>query len=129
MSTSPQFATTVNIGSNAVSASQDSSYTSPSHAVTIVSAGSNGTKIEEVVFTGIGTTVAGLVVLYLLDNSSNYHYFDSVVVTVVTPSTTASPFRVVNSYANLFLKSGWSLVATSFSNNQLINVTAFGGDY
>ena len=129
MATTPQFAASINIGSNAVSASQDSSYTSPSHAVTIVTAGANGTKIEEVVFAGIGTTVAGLVVLYLLDSSSTYHYFDSVVVTAVAPSTTASPFRIVNSYPNLFLKSGWSLMATSFSPSQFINVIAFGGDY
>jgi hypothetical protein len=127
MATSPQFAATPNIGSNVLSATQDSSYTAPTHTVTIVTAGSNGTKIEEVDFVGTGTTVAGAVALYLYDGSV-YHYFDTVLISAVTPSTILAPFRQANLYPNLELKSGWSLVATSFAPSQFINVLAFGGD-
>jgi hypothetical protein len=95
MATSPQFAATPNIGSNPLSATADSSYTAPTHTVTIVTAGANGTKIEEIDFIGIGTTVAGVVGLYLYDGST-YHFFDSIAVTAVTPSTTQIPFRQTN---------------------------------
>lgn len=128
MSTQPGFAATPGAGSNVLSASADSSYTAPTHSVVIYTAGGNGSKVEEVDFIGTGTTVAGAIELYLFDGAT-YHHFDSVIVPVVTPSTTTAPFRAANTYFNLFLKSGWTLVATSFVASQLINVVAFGGDF
>lgn len=127
MATSPQFAATPNIGSNVLSSSANASYTSPTNTVTVATAGANGTKIEEVVFIGTGTTVAGVVGLFLYDGTT-YHFFDSILVSVITPSTTQTPFRQANTYSNLELKSGWTLVAASFVSSQLINVVATGGD-
>ncbi len=128
MAANPDFASTPLVGSATLSATADSSYTAPTHAVSVVSAGASGSKIEEVRFVGTGTTVAGVVVLYLYDGT-NYHVYDSVVVTVVTPSTTQGPFEQVNAYPNLELPNGWSLYATSFVASQLINVVATGGSY
>jgi hypothetical protein len=127
MATSPQFAATVNVGSNVVSTTADSSYTAPTHAVTIVTAGANGTKIEEIDAIGTGTTVAGILEFYLFDGTT-YHAFDSILVPAIAPSSTQAPFRQANTYTNLELKSGWSLVATSFVASQNINVIGFGGD-
>ncbi len=127
MATSPQFAATPNIGSNVVSSSANASYTAPTNTVTIVVAGSNGTKIEEVVFIGTGTTVAGVIGLFLYDGST-YHFYDSVVINAITPTTAVPPFRQVNSYGNLELKSGWTLVAATFVGSQLVNIVATGGD-
>ena len=129
MATSPQFTSAVNLGSQPCNATAETSWTAPTHLTpAIVTAGSNGTRIEEITFFGIGTTLAGLVVLYLYDGST-YHAFDSCLVTAVTPSTTVAPFRSSSVYSNLELKSGWSLYAGSFTASQLINVTAFGGDF
>jgi diphthamide biosynthesis methyltransferase len=127
MATSPQYAATPNVGANPVSATADTSYTAPTHAVTIITAGANGTKVEEIDFVGIGTTVAGVIQLYLYDGTT-YHAFYSQVVTVVTPSTTQAPFFAQAYFTNLELKTGWTLVATSFVASQLINVIGFAGD-
>lgn len=126
MATQPQFAATPLLGSNPLSATADTSYTAPSHTVTLVTAGANGSKIEQVDFVGIGTTVAGVVQLYLYDGTT-YHAFASQLVTVVTPSTTQAPFFASQFFSNLILPFGWSLVATSFVASQLINCIAYGG--
>lgn len=128
MATSPQFAATPNIGSNVLSASADSSYTAPTHAVTIVTAGANGTKIEEIDIVGIGTCVAGVVQFYLYDGATYHAWWSYLVTDTTAPSTTVAPLFYQQTFSNLELKAGWSLVATSFVANQLINIVAFGGD-
>lgn len=107
----------------------------PAQAVVILTAGSSGTKIEEIVveasFTTLAaTTVAGLVYLFLYDGST-YHLFDWVQVVAGTGSATAPPFRVSVRYANLWIKTGWSLRASQSiaGNNSILKVHAFGGDY
>jgi len=40
-----------------------------------------------------------------------------------------APFFFQQTFANLELKTGWSLVATSFVVSQLLTVTGFGGDF
>lgn len=131
MATSPQFAATPNVGSAVLTATANvaalSGTPTASSTATIVTAGASGTKIEELVFIGTGVTLAGLVHIFLFD-SSTYHFYDAVAVSVVTPSTSVTPFRQVNPYANLELKSGWTLVCCSSVASQLINVVASGGD-
>lgn len=131
MATSSQFAATPNIGSAVLSATANAASTAgtptASSTATIATAGASGTKIEELVFIGTGVTVAGLVQVFLFDSSA-YHFYDALVIPVVTPSTTQAPFRQVNGYSNLELKSGWTLVCCSTVASQLINVVASGGD-
>lgn len=135
MATSPQFAATPNRGVAAVSATADAAVASSgssitptaSSFVTLLTAGASGTKVEEVRFEGTGTTLAGLVRLYLFDGT-HYWLFDTVVVTVVTPNTTTANFQQVNTYTNLELKSGDTLVVSSTVASQLVNVIALGGD-
>lgn len=90
--------------------------------------GTNGVKIEQVDFVGTGTTLAGVVQLYLYDGTT-YHAFAPQVVTVVTPSTTQAPFFASQFFSNLFIPNGWKLVATSFVASQLINCIAYGGSF
>ena len=127
MASSPAFAATPNISSNVLSATADSSYTAPTHSVTVFTAGSSGSVINVVDFVGAGTTVAGVVQLYLYDGST-YHAWISQLVTAVTPSTTQVPFYASQTFNSRFIKSAWSLVATSFVASQLVNVIAFGED-
>ena len=88
----------------------------------------NGIKIEEIDFVGAGTTVAGVCQLFLYDGTT-YHAWFSQLVTVVTPSTTLAPFFQAQYFTNLEIPYGWSLVATSWVANQLLNVVAFGAAY
>ena len=112
MATNPAFASTVNVGSGLVPATLDTSLTAPTNVTTIVTGGSLGMKVEELVFQGVGTTVASVVNVFLHDGST-YHLYDQVLVTAVTSSTTAIAFRTVRSYSNLLVKSGWTLKVTN----------------
>jgi hypothetical protein len=96
--------------------------------VTLTLGGGQGSKIEEIVIEGTGTTLAGVIVYSLYDGTT-YHSFDSTVVTAVTPSTTTAPFRASQRYTNLILPPGWSLVASSWVASQLAKVTALGGNF
>lgn len=111
-----------------MSATADTSRTAPSTVVTILTAGSGGTKIESLVFEGTGTTLAGVIVVFIYDGST-YHAFYEEAVTAVTASTTAAAYRTERTFDNLVLKSGESLRVTSQVANQLCKVHAFGGDF
>jgi hypothetical protein len=95
--------------------------TATASGVTLTLGGGVGALVQEVVAIGTGTTVAGMVELFTFDGTV-YHHFDTLPVTVVTPSTTIAPFRLVRDYVNLWLAPGWSLVATSWVASQLINM-------
>jgi hypothetical protein len=129
----PQFAAVVDIGAAQLNASVETSLTSPSTTVVIMPAGANGSKIEEIVIHATGAnlttaTAAGLVYIFLYDGT-NYHLYDTIPITAVTPSTTVAPFRVSRTYTNLFVESGWSLRASQSVSGNVLQVEAFGGDY
>lgn len=129
MATAPAFAATPAVGSGLVPATADTSLTAPTNATSILSGGASGTKVEEIVFQGVGTTVAGVVNLFLYDGTT-YNLLDQVLISATTSSTTAVAFRALRQYTNLLVKSGWSLRVTNTvaGNVSLVKVTAFGGD-
>jgi hypothetical protein len=133
MSASPSFASTPNIGAALLGAAESNLQVPVSTSI-IITAGASGTKIEEVVVEAsatslVATTVAGLVYLFLHDGST-YHLFDVITVTAVTASSTAAPFRTLNRYVNLWLKTGWSLRASQsiVGNANILKCEAFGAD-
>jgi hypothetical protein len=128
MAADPVFASTPRHEAVSVSSTADTSRTAPSTYVTLLTAGSSGTKIESLVFEGTGTTVAGVVVVFIYDGST-YHDFYEEAVTAVTASTTAAAYRTERTFDNLILKAGESLRVTSQVASQLIKVHAFGGDF
>lgn len=129
MATAPAFAATVNVGSGLVPATLDTSLTAPTNVTTIVTGGSSGTKVEELIFQAVLTTAAGVVNVFLYDGST-YNLYDQVLIAAVTSSTTAVAWRTNRQYSNLIVKSGWTLrVSQTISTNQSgIKVTATGGD-
>lgn len=130
MSSAPEFASTPALGCGLVPGTFDTSLTAPSNATTILTAGASGSKIEELIFQGVGTTVASVVNVFAHDGST-YHLIDQVLVSAVTSSTTAVAFRTTRQYANLVLENGWTLrVSNTVAGNQsMIKVTALGGDF
>lgn len=130
MASSPNFTGTVNVGSGLTPATADTSRTAPTNVTTVFTAGASGSKVEEIVVEGVGTTVLGVVCLFRHDGST-YHLIDEFLVQAVTPSTTAAAFRQVKTYPNLVLKNGDTLrITTQISGNQsLVKVTCFGGDF
>lgn len=129
MATSPTFAATPNVGSGLIPATLDTSLTAPTNVTTIVTGGANGTKVEELIFQAVGTTVAGNVNVFLYDGS-NYHLYDQVLLTATTSSTTAVAFRTNRQYANLVVPNTWTLKVTGTiaGNQSMVKVTGTGGD-
>lgn len=128
MASTPGFASTVINGSVQVSSSASTSYTSPAAAVIILSAGTSGTKVDEIRLVGTGTTVAGNLNIFAYDGAA-YWIIDTVVVPVITPSTTVGAWVWSKPYPNLILQSGWSLRIASVQANQLVCASAFGGSF
>lgn len=131
MASSPAFAATAVVGAGTVPATADTSLTAPTNVTTVVTGASTGTKIEELAFVGLGTTVAGIVNVFLYDGST-YHLYDEILVSAVTASTTVPAWRTTRQYSNLFLAStSWSLRVTNTvaGNVSLVKVLAFGGSY
>jgi len=126
----PQFASTVNVGSGLAPATLDTSLTAPTNVTTVVTAGSSGTKIEEIVVQGVGTTAAGVLNIFRYDGST-YHLVDQFLITAVTSSTTAVAYRSNRTYENLMLESTDTLrITVTVSGLQsLLKVTCFGGDF
>lgn len=134
MATTAQFASTVNNGAQLLGAVETST-TVPTTTSTLITAGASGTKVEEIVVEAATTsltptTVAGLVYIFLYDGTT-YHLYDTITVTAVTASATVAPFRANKTYANLIIKTGWSVRASQSqsSNASLLKVHAVGGDY
>ena len=135
MATSPAFAATINRGSVALSATADVAVATAgalitpttSSFATVLTAGSSGTKVEEVVIVPTGTVTANTVRLYI-KNGSNYYLRDVYNVPAWTNSTTAAPTPVVTTYTNLELISGDTLVVSCTVASQPLNAIATGGD-
>jgi len=125
MAAAPQFAATPRIGAVSI-ATAESSYTAPTNVGTVMTAGSNGTRIAEVVVKAAATNTLAMIRLFLFDGT-NYWFHDELSLAASTGSATVATTRVSVTYSNLVLPSGWSLRATT-SVSQTTHVTAMGGD-
>lgn len=131
MASTPSFAATSKVGAGLIPGTADTSLTAPTNTTTIVTGASTGTKLEELIFQGVGTTVAGVVNVFLHDGTT-HHLIDQVLVSAVTSSTTAVAFRARRQYQNLLLPStSWTLrvSGTVVGNVSLVKVTALGADF
>lgn len=134
MAVDPQFAATPALGVALLGAAETNLQV-PVNSSVVLTAGANGSRIEEVVVEAAPTTlttatVAGLVYLFLYDGAT-YHLFDTIAVTAVTPSATVAPFRLSRVYTNLVLPTGWSLRASqsAVGNASLVKISALGGAF
>lgn len=129
-STAPAFTATPNVGLGLVPGTLDTSLTAPTNVTTVFTAGASGSKVDQVTLTGVGTTVAGVVNLFIL-RSAVYYLVDQFLITALTSSTTAIAFTATHTYENFLLANGDVLkVTNTVSGNQsLIQVACYGGDF
>lgn len=129
MANNPAFSSTPAAGAGLLPATADTSQTAPANVTIVLAAGANGTQIYELCCEPVGTTVAGLVNVFLFDGTT-YHLYDQVPITASTVSQVAANPRVVRTYPNLILPNGWSLrVAGTVAGNQsLVKVSALGAN-
>jgi hypothetical protein len=97
--------------------------------VDLVTAGANGSRIDEVEIEAAGTVTAGVIRLYLYDGT-NTRLFKERLVSATTPSTTVKVWEDVVTFLNgLNLPPGatWKL-RVSTHNAETFNIFARGGD-
>lgn len=126
MATAPVFAVTPRIGLAQVSAA-NTNRDGTGTVVDVLTGGTNGTKITEVVVDATVTTTAGMVRLYLFDGT-NTRLFDEISVAAATPSASVKTTRVSTLYQNLTLPNNTWRLRASTHNAEVINVIAFGAD-
>ena len=90
----------------------------------------DGSIVDHVDITAIGTTTAGVVRLYVHNGSASF-LWKEILVTAITPSTSVAAFSATVDCSLrsgvLFLPAGWSLRASTH-NAESFNVHAFGSD-
>jgi len=130
MAAAPAYAVTPVAWTGLVPSTADTSWTAPAHVTTLGSAGAGGTKITQIDVIPAGTTVAGLVNVFVYDGT-NYHLHESVTIAAATLSTTAAPVKQSYTYDNLVLPTGSSLVVTTTvaGNVSLVEVNAYGASF
>lgn len=126
MATTPAFASTPKTGVVSIGTA-DTSRTTPTSVGTVFSAGSSGSRIDEVSVVAAGTTTAGVVRLFVY-NGSAYFLLREVLVSAITPSTSTAVFSQTLGFNNFVLPTGYSLRATT-NNSDIFHITAFGGDF
>jgi hypothetical protein len=119
MATTAQYASTVRTAQAQVSTA-NTNRNGTGTIATVFTAGSNGSRIDDIYITATGTTTAGVVRLFLNDGSNTY-LFEEILVTAITPSTTVSVFQAVLLNQAIVLANGWSLRAST-NNAETFNI-------
>jgi hypothetical protein len=119
MATAAQYASTVRTAQAQVSTA-NTNRNGTGTIATVFTAGSNGSRIDDIYITATGTTTAGVVRLYLNDGTNTY-LFEEILVTAITPSTTVAVFQATLLNQAIVLASGWSLRAST-NNAETFNI-------
>jgi len=129
MATSPQFAASPRIGVAAVSTA-NTNRDGTGTIATVLTAGSNGTRIEEIRLQATGDPADSIVTLFLHDGTNFWLFDEADLGNPAAASTTVAGAEFTATYDNLVLPSGWSLRAaiTVALTSGVVNVFALGGD-
>ena len=99
----------------------------------VITGGTNGTRIDRVVFHATSTTTAGMVRLFIYDGTNNRFWFETSV-TAITPSGTVAAwtYTLVSPDPQvplLVLPSTSYVLRAATNNNETFDVIAHGGDF
>lgn len=100
--------------------------------VTVVTAGTNGSKIDHIDIVAYGTTTAGVIRLYISDGTT-VALWKEVLVTAITPSATIAVWSTSVDCSqpqnSLVLTATTYLLRASTHNTENFRVVAVGGDF
>jgi hypothetical protein len=119
MATAAQYASTVRTAQAQVSTA-NTNRNGTGTIATVFTAGSSGSRIDDIYITATGTTTAGVVRLFLNDGTNTW-LFQEILVTAITPSTTVQVWQSVQLNLALILANGWSLRAST-NNAETFNI-------
>lgn len=127
MATSAQYASTPRAALGQVSTA-NTNRDGTGTIATIFTAGSSGSRVDDIRIQAVGTTTAGVVRLFLHDGT-NARLLSEILVPAVTPSTTVPAFSAALLNQAIVLPDGWSLRAST-NNAETFNVmVSRAGDF
>lgn len=95
----------------------------------ILTGGTNGTKITSVITQPVVTTTAGMIRLFISqDSGSTWDLFDEIPVTAITVGANTPGARQVRTYTDLVLPSTSHVLGASTHNAEAHRVWALGAD-
>lgn len=127
MSTSAQYASTVQTAQGQVSAA-NTNRNGTGTLVSIITGAASGTRVDDIYIVATGTTTANVVRLFISDGT-NIRLWQEVLVTAITPSTTVAVFSAALLNQALLLKSGWSLQASTNNAETYNIIVTRAGDF
>ncbi len=129
MASAPAYAATPRIASAAVSTA-NTARDGTGTIATVLTAGSNGTKVEEIVVVATADPADSTVPIFLHDGSTYYYFDEFDIGNPAAASTTVAPYRTYRLYDNLVLPASWSVRAsiTVALTAGVVNVFVRGGD-
>ena len=119
MATSAQYASTVRAAAAQVTTA-NTNRNGTGAIVTVFTAGSSGSRIDDISIDAVATTTAGVVRLFINDGTTSY-LWQEILVTATTPSTTIAVWSSTLLNQALVIPSGWSLRAST-NNTETFNI-------
>ena len=119
MSTSANYAATVR-GASAQVTTANTNRNGTGTIVSVFTAGSSGSRIDDIFIVSTGTTTAGVVRLFISDGT-NIRLWQEILVSAVTPSTTVAVWSSSLLNQALVIPSGYSLQAST-QNSETFNI-------
>jgi hypothetical protein len=95
---------------------------------TVITAGSSGTRVDDIYVVATGNTTAGQLRLYISDGT-NINLWQELLVTAVTPNATIQPWSYALLNQSLVLANGYSLRASTNNANTFHMVVTRAGDF
>lgn len=127
MATSPSFIGTPEVWQQQVSTGNTNRDGVTGTYATLVTAGSNGTRLYGGRIEGVGTVSNGMIRLFIYDGT-NARLYDERIVNATTPSGTVPGWQDDFNFPDGFvLPSGWQL-KVSTNNSETFNVFVYGGN-
>ena len=92
--------------------------------VTVLSGGTNGTRVDDIRISATGTTTAGMIRFYLsLDGGTTSRLLFEVPVSAVTPSGTVQSFQTVLTNLGILLPDANAMLRASTNSAESFHVT------
>ncbi len=106
----------------------DKSAATAANIKVLYTAVTNGTKIGQIGVKFVGTSTAGILLIWITDTAgANPILFDEILYTAITSSATVATARVVNVYSDLQLKSGQQIwVGATTVNTNVYSFASIG---
>ena len=129
--TAPLFALTPQVPAVTITGTTtDKSGATTANIKILYTAATNGTKVSQIGYKFLGTSTAGILLIWITDTSGlNPILFDEILYGAVTSSNTVATARIVNSYTDLELKSGQQIWVGCTTVNTNVYVFAQIGDF